>query len=216
MASQVKHNKSKGEKTLLTALLLSAPGPLVTGISVVMSYSTTQIADFLRRSTELVAIFASWWIYRKLQRNPMLDTAEQTRLGQLANLCVGGAMTSTGIVMLIIAVLRLSSYEPSGNVTMGLVIAVLGLLTNSWFWFRYRALNRGESSIVLVAQQKLYQAKTYVDVCVVIALGAVALAPAHPITRYIDLLGSIVVAIYLLWNGVVSIRKKANVTMHSA
>jgi chromatin segregation and condensation protein Rec8/ScpA/Scc1 (kleisin family) len=45
------------EKTLLTALLLSLPGPLVTGIAAITSHSTTQLADFMRRSSELVALF---------------------------------------------------------------------------------------------------------------------------------------------------------------
>lgn len=133
MTNLLKDQASKSEKTLLTALLLSAPGPIVTGISAVLSYSTTQIADFLRRSTELVAIFVSWWIYCKLQRNKDLDNAEQARLKHLANLYAGGAMGFSGVMMLLIAAFRLSAYKPSGNVIMGLVIAVLGLLTNTWF-----------------------------------------------------------------------------------
>lgn len=85
------------------------------------SQSTTQLADFLRRSMELAAIFISWWVFRKLHRNEALGKADQ--------------------------------------------------------------------------------AKTTVDLCVTAALAAVAIAPAHPATRYIDILGSIVVAVYLLWSG---------------
>lgn len=33
------------------------------------------------------------------------------------------------------------------------------------------------------------------------ALTAVAIAPAHPVTHYVDLLGSVVVVIYLLCSG---------------
>jgi len=40
-----------------------------------------------------------------------------------------------------------------------------------------------------------------VDFCVVTALAAVAIAPTHPATRYVDILGSVMVAVYLLWNG---------------
>ena len=39
------------------------------------------------------------------------------------------------------------------------------------------------------------------DLCVVTALAAVAIAPAHPATRYVDILGSVTVAGYLLWSG---------------
>lgn len=207
MKNHTKDQKSKGERTLLTALLLSAPGPVVTGISVVLSHSATQIADFLRRSTELAAIFVSWWIYRKLHQNNGLDGAEQARLEHLANLCVGGSMSCSGVMMLIIAVFRLFSYEPNGNVTMGLVIAVLGLLTNTWFWFRYRALTYEHFSVVMAAQQKLYRSKSFVDFCVVTALTVVEIAPAHSATRYVDILGSVIVACYLLWNGFIMLRK---------
>ena len=54
---------------------------------------------------------------------------------------------------------------------------------------------------MIAGQQQLYRAKVLVDVCVVAALAAVAIAPGHPVTRYVDLLGSVIVAVYLLWNG---------------
>ncbi len=201
------HKATKSERTLLSALLLSSPGPLVTGISAMISLSTTQIADFLRRSTELVAIFMSWWIYRKLHHT-QLDSAEQFRLERMADMIVGSAMGCSGILMLILTAFRLSSDRLTGNVTLGLTIAVLGLLVNTWFWFRYRFLAQGQSSAVIQAQQALYRAKACVDMCVVVALAAVALAPLHPATRWVDIVGSAIVACFLLWTGVKMIRQK--------
>jgi len=201
-------NKTKGEKTLFTSLLLSAPGPIVTGISVLLSFSTTQIADFLRRTTELVAIVVAWWVYRKLRRMDEIDDAEQARLERLANLYTGGAMVCSGVMLFVVAVIQIYSYQPGGNVTMGLVIAVLGVLVNTWFWLRYRALNREKYDAVIAVEQKLYRAKSCVDLCVVIALTAVAIAPAHPVTRYIDIIGSVIITCYLLWNGFGTMRKR--------
>jgi divalent metal cation (Fe/Co/Zn/Cd) transporter len=189
------------EKTLLMALLLSAPGPLFTGFALISSHSTTQLADFIRRGVELVALFLSWWVFHKLQRNTALSTEDQSRLERAAGLSVAGAMICSGIVMLIVALSRLSVFEPGGNVILGLIIAVLGLLTNGWFWRRYTVLNREQYSSVIAAQQKLYRAKASVDLCVVTALGAVAIAPTHPATQYVDILGSVAVAGYLLWSG---------------
>ncbi len=188
------------EKTLRTSLLLSAPGPLFTGMAVISSQSTTQIADFIRRGVELIALFLSWWVFRRLQRRAM-SAAEQTRLERLTGYSVAGAMILSGGIMLALALSRLNSFEPGGSVTLGLTIAVLGLITNGWFWRRYAAHTREQYSAVIAAQQNLYRAKTLVDFCVVIALGAVAIAPAHPATRYVDILGSVTVAGYLLWSG---------------
>jgi len=201
MSALSKEQSSSREKTLLTSLLLSAPGPLVTGFALVSSHSTTQLADFLRRGVELVAIFISWWVFRQLHRDTALSEARQARLEQAAGLSTAGAMVCSGAVLLGVALSRISVFEPGGNVIPGLVIAVLGLLTNGWFWWRYAALTREQYSAVIAAQQQLYRAKTSVDLCVTVALLAVAVAPTHPLTRYIDLLGSIMVAVYLLWSG---------------
>ncbi len=192
---------SNREKTLLFALLLSAPGPLVTGIALISSHSTTQLADFIRRGVELVAIFISWWIFRKLHRDAALGEIHRAHLERTAGLSTAMAMACSGVVLLVVALSRLSMFEPGGNVTMGLTIAVLGLVTNAWFWWRYTGLTREKYSAVIAAQQQLYRAKAAVDLCVVVALAAVAFAPAHPVTRYVDLLGSVMVAFYLLWSG---------------
>lgn len=201
MSSFSEEQSKSREKTLLTALLLSAPGPLFTGFAVISSHSTTQLADFIRRGVELIALFLSWWVFRQLQHNKNLTETHQSRLERTAGISVASAMMFSGIVMLVVAISRLSMYEPGGKVTLGLTIAALGLLTNSWFWWRYSVLTREQYDSVIAAQQKLYRAKASVDLCVVIALAAVAIAPAHPATRYVDILGSVMVAAYLLWTG---------------
>lgn len=207
MNSLTKVQSSSREKTLLTALLLSAPGPLVTGLALMTSHSTTQLADFLRRGVELVAIFISWWVFRHLRRNAALGEAHQAQLERAAGLSTAGAMACSGVVLLVVALSRLSVFEPGGNVSMGLTIAILGLVTNGWFWWRYAALTREQYSAVIAAQQQLYRAKASVDLCVVVALAAVAIAPVHPATRYVDILGSAIVAVYLLVSGLRTARK---------
>lgn len=201
MSSLSKEQSASREKVLRTSLLLSAPGPLVTGIALMTSHSTTQLADFLRRGMELVAIFIAWWVFRRLHQNAVLDEANQAQMERAAAQTTAGVMVCSGVILLLVALSRLSVFEPGGSVTMGLIIAVLGVLTNGWFWRRYSALTKEQHNPVIAAQQQLYRAKTTVDLCVTAALAAVAIAPGHPVTRYVDLLGSIIVAGYLVWSG---------------
>jgi len=201
MTSLAKERVASRERTLLTALLLSAPGAVVTGLATASSHSTTQLADFIRRTMELVSMFLSWWVFRQIERNVALDSAGRSRLERAAGLGVAGTMACSGLAMLIVALSRASVFEPGGRVTTGLIIAVLGLIVNGGFWWRYAALTREQYSSVIAAQQKLYRAKASVDLCVVTALAAVTVAPTHPATRYVDILGSIAVAGYLLWSG---------------
>lgn len=94
---------------------------------------------------------------------------------------------------------RFFNYEPGGNVVVGLIVALLGTGVNATFWVRYSALLRHAFDPVIAGQLTLYRAKTLVDLAVTGALLAVVLAPAHPVTHYVDTLGSVVVAGYLIY-----------------
>ena len=197
----------KGERTLVTALLLSAPGPAIISYAAVMSGSAAQLADFLRRTSELVATFVSWLVYHKLRKADDADSDYSTRLERLTSFTVAAAMSLSGIALIIVGIVRLLSSGPSGKTLMGLIIAFLGLVVNIFFWCKYRSMNRRRPDPVIAAQQRLYRGKASVDICIVAALAAVTIAPTHPATLYIDAFGSIVVAVYLLINGAVVFRQ---------
>ncbi len=194
------------EKTLLAALLLSMWAPLATGIAVLLSRSTTQVADFIRRSVELIALFISWRVFRYLHRGKEPDSLQKDRLEHLVSFSTAVAMGVSGVVIIAVAFTRFPTFVPGGNVYPGLAIALLGLITNSWFWRRYASLNRKIYDRVIDTQRCLYRAKAVVDLCVIIALSAVAIAPLNPATRFIDLLGSVAVSIYLAWSSICTIR----------
>jgi len=206
----VKPRERKGERTLLASALLSSPGPVVTGIATLLSGSTTQAADFIRRTAELAAILGSWAVFRRIGRIGPGGEVERLRLERLSRLGVGWAMAVSGTALLAVSLVNALS-SPAGeaarNVIPGLVIASLGLITNAWFWARYRGLSRRQGDQVLGNQARLYRAKTFVDACVVAALSAVAIAPGHPATRWIDIAGSAIVACYLLATGARSLRR---------
>lgn len=195
-----------GERTLLASVVMSSPGPVVLGAALFLGRSSTQIADFIRRTAELGAIVVSWIVFRILHKSGEPDALCKEKLERIANLSVGLAMCLSGLAMMFIALF--SPETEKGNVIPGLIIAVLGVITNSWFWIRYSKLNREMPNAVLCVQSKLYRAKSFVDVCVTIALAVVAFAPVGPVTQYVDLVGSIIVSGYLIANGAITIRNR--------
>lgn len=190
-----------GERTLLASVLLSSPGPIIVGAALFFGRSSTQLADFIRRTVELVAIIVSWVVYRVLHRGGgEPDPERKERLERAANRFVGASMCLSGAALLLAALIAPNTSR--GNVIPGLVIAVLGVTTNSWFWLRYRSLDRQKPDAILAVQSRLYLAKSLVDACVTLALASVAVAPTAPATRYVDLGGTVAVAVYLAMSGI--------------
>lgn len=199
-------SKRKGEKTLLLSVLLSAPGPLVVGLGLLVGRSSTQLADFIRRTSEFMALIVSYSLFRVTNRGNITDIDRKLKLEWIANLSVGIAMVLGALAMLVVAIFKKTSEH--GNVIPGLVIAILGVVANTLFWLRYRRLNQIEPNRILAVQSRLYRVKALVDLCVTLALLTVVLAPNVMLSYYVDIAGSIVVATYMLINGIQTISGK--------
>lgn len=201
-----------GGRTLLWSVLMSSPGPLVVGLGLLAGRSSTQIADFVRRSAELLAIIMSFVVYKLTTKDGACDERKRERLERGSNAFVGAMMCVGGAFMVALALM--SETEDKGNVIPGLVIAVLGVIANTIFWRRYTRLNKAEPNAILAVQARLYRAKSLVDSCVTVALVSVALAPMSQLSLWLDFFGSIIVALYLVWCGIKTVweaagRKKA-------
>ena len=206
MADASEGRRSSSEsRTLLASILLSAPGPVVIGLGLIIGRSSTQIADFLRRTAELAAIVCAYVIYRITAAEGSCDEARRAQLETRANRFIGAMMCVAGLAMGAVAIF--APAQDKGNVIPGLAIAALGLIANAIFCIRYTALNRAEPNAIIKAQARLYRAKTLVDGCVTAALLVVLLAPGTALAAGVDLAGSLFVSAYMVYAGVQTIRQ---------
>ena len=196
-------NTKSGSRTLLLSVLMSAPGPLVVGFGLLAGRSSTQIADFVRRSAELLAIIVSFLMYRITTNIGKCDDIRRSKLERRSNTFVGAMMCLGGTFMVLLAFL--TDNTDKGNVIPGLAIAVMGVIANTAFWIKYTRLNRKEPNAILQVQSRLYRAKSLVDSCVTIALLSVVIAPESSTSYWLDFVGSLVVALYLIYCGVQTI-----------
>ena len=195
--------KKSGEKTLLWSIIMSSPGPLVVGLGLLAGRSSTQIADFVRRSAELLAIIMSFVVYQAVTKQGVTDEVKKRKMEHGSNIFVGSMMCLAGAIMAVLAFTM--SNEDKGNVIPGLTIAVLGVIANSIFWIKYTRLNQAEPNAIMAVQSRLYRAKTLVDSSVTIALLSVLIAPQSAVSYWLDLIGSMIVAFYLIWCGIQTI-----------
>ena len=90
----------------------------------------------------------------------------------------------------------------AGTGYVGLSIAVLCVIANTLFWRKYTKLNKAAPNAILAVQARLYRAKSLVDSCVAIALLSVVIAPGSKLSILLDFVGSLIVAVYLIWCGI--------------
>ena len=158
-----------------------SPGPLVAGLGLMVGRSSTQVADFVRRSAELLTLIVAYIVYRQTVQNGITDFEKKARMERSSNLFVGAVMSLSGAVMLFINLF--SQGEEDGNVIPGLIIAVLGVIANTIFWYRYTKLSRQTDNSILAVQARLYRAKSLVDICVTVVLVSVVLFSASQISQ---------------------------------
>lgn len=192
-------NKS-GKNTLLMSVIMSSPGPLIVGLGLLIGNSSTQLADFIRRSLELLAIILAFIVYSMTSKDDNQNTIKKEKLENLTNNFVSIMMIICGTIMLLLAIF--SQNEEKGNVIPGLIIAILGVVANSIFWFRYKKLGIESNNNILILQSKLYRAKTFVDTSVMLALLVVMLSKDQNVSYYFDLVGTCVVSLYLGYTGI--------------
>ena len=195
-----KKMKGSGSRTMLLSVLMSAPGPLILGLGLLAGRSSTQIADFVRRTAELLGLVMAFIVYRITTKEGTCDEVRREKLERRSNAFVGAMMCLGGSLMVLLTFL--SGSEDKGNVVPALCISGLGMVANSAFWVKYTRLDRKEPNAILRVQSRLYRAKALVDTCVTGALLSVLIAPESAVSYWLDFLGSLVVALYLIYCGI--------------
>ena len=200
--------KKSGYRTLLMSVLMSSYGPVILGLGLRIGHSSTQIADFTRRTAELLALIAAFAVYAVTNRRQDMAETQKRALERKGNLFTGIIMCISGLSMLLLSIF--SEDTDKGNVIPALVIAFLGVVANAIFWRRYTALYQRQGNAILGVQARLYGAKTAVDACVVTALATVLILPGTKASFLLDRIGSLLVALYMIRCGVKTIKEQRN------
>lgn len=192
--------KRSGVKTLLMSIVMSSPGPLVVGLGLIIGHSSTQIADFVRRSAEFLAIVMSFVVYTSTLKYRDKDDEKVRKLEKAANLAFGSLIGIAGLIMTVITFTLHT--EDKGNIIPALSIAVLSAAANSLFWLKYTRLHRAGAGAIMGVQARLYRAKTLIDTGITAVLLTILVAPMSAFAHWLDFSGSLLVALYLTWCGI--------------
>lgn len=186
------------ERTLRIAWMLSAWAPLAGGVALYLGPSTILLADLLRRSSELLAMFLSWLIFLRIARTPGATPEAFPRQQHMASLVVALVMLFSPLVIAYSAIERVSEATEVGWILPGLLLAGAGGGVNCWLWRRNRNLALREPGPLIESQWRFYRTKTLIDACVIATLIGGAATRDLGLSPWVDAAGSTIIAVFMV------------------
>ena len=205
------NNTKSVKKTLLLSILFAAPSPFVVGFALLIGKSSTQIADFVRRTSELIAIIAAYVTYIIISKDENIDKKQKLKIETNSSMFVGLLLMLAGTVMFIIALT--ATNKDKGNIIPALIIALSGVTSNTYFFIKYKGLYKKDNSPILEIQSKLYLSKCIVDTFVSIPLTIILISPQSNLANIFDIFGSSIVALYLIFSGLKTVVEKIKIKL---
>ena len=193
----------KGRKNLIMATLVCVPGPLWLAFSMRGGANSTQIADLIKRSCDFLTVALAWLVFELTTSNSIGGVAKR-RLEKFIKYFTSASMCLSGVIMIYVAIATLDGHH--GNMFPSLFLAATGALINVGLVLNYRSMKNP----VLMVQAKLHSTKALLDFGLVAILLTWILCPYDVVRHYADLVGTIVISLYLIWSGlrVLKIGKK--------
>ena len=194
--------EQKNQSTMKKAIIIGILSSTTTGISAIIGGSITQFVDFSRRFLEFFSTLVAFVIYKKLNKTSDILDDKKAAIQWRACLITSIVMISSGILLSFVSIMSFSSNKEHGNLIPGYIVAILGVLINLYFCISYYRSLQKENDPIIRSQFQMFRAKTGVDFCVVFTLSCFIFAPKWKILPWIDLFGSLIVAVFLFIEGI--------------
>jgi hypothetical protein len=156
--------------------------------------NSTQIADLIKRSGDFLTVALAWLVYELTILNS-IKIRTKIRLEKFIKYFTGISMCLGGLIMIYVAFA--DSDGAHGNMLPSLFLATTGALINIWLCFNYRSMKNP----VLLIQAKLHRTKALLDGGLAAILLTWLLCPHDTVRHYADIVGTVIISLYLIWSG---------------
>ncbi|ATW27837.1 cation diffusion facilitator family transporter [Candidatus Formimonas warabiya] len=179
-------------------------GLLINGTALfaaVLANSLVAVSDIINGLTETLSIFLTWLAMKRVAKgNVHQYNYGQGKMENLASLGIVLALLFSFTLICINAVARLQhpSMVNLSGVMLYLVMALIALATNVFFWFRAYHLATIASSPGIEAQWRLFRVKAISNAFVFVSLGLNVVFHSYSWVGYLDPAFSLVVASMIL------------------
>ena len=197
-------NYREREKSVITSLVVDFILLLPDIVAAVLANSLVMMADVLKCVNELLATFLSWIALRKVfGKKPHQFDYGLGKLENLTGIIVAWIMFLSLMIVLYSAFYRFHHPQElhSTGVSLGIVLMLAGVCTNTWLWIKNYRVACKEYSPIMESQWRLFRAKAVADFTVLVTLVLIiGLRNTVSWAVYIDPLGSLAIAGFLLFS----------------
>lgn len=184
---------------------LGAVAPIIPKLAAAAaSGSVTLVASAFKTINEAVATLVAWRIARRIARgDPGIYDYGTGKLETMARILTGTLMLVSLIILVVIALYRILYPAQLGTagVLAGIVILILIIATNLYFWIANYRIAQKEPSPLMDSQWRLFRLKAIANTVVLAALVAAVACSGYPWAVYIDPVASFFIIALLLRSG---------------
>ncbi len=189
------------ERTLFYGFIWSAIFLFPKTIAVILSNSVVLLADLLKSISKCIASLASWLSIRRVAKGK--DFSYNFGYGKLENLT---SLVLAGVLIISLLVIGYEVYHRflhpehinDFGVWFGLLIVSAKFVIDVYFWHHDRHLAKIDNSPIMVSHWKFYRADAIANGVVILSLIISVVFKNISGIRYVDPIGSIIIAGFLL------------------
>ena len=198
------------ERALFYNILAGVASVIPKLIAAFLSGSVTLYASALKTINEALGIIVSWMIARTIARgDPGTYDYGMGKFENIARIITGGILIISVLILVVIAAFRLlvPAVLGSSGIAVGVGIASLMIVIDTWFWVRNFRIAEREPSPLMDSQWRLFRLKAFSNIVVLLALVLSVLCTGFPWAVYIDPIASLVIIGILFRSGYGMIRQ---------
>ena len=194
------------ESLLVQSLLIEIAGMALELAAAIFSNSLSLYADIVKEFVETLTTLTSWLTMRQVRKYRHEFEFGFGKVESLLSVLMAAGLLYAGVDVLRTAWARFLDPQPLEKVGFGVVLNILWIGLDGYFWHKLRRESRDRPSPVISAKAKSFLASCLVCAALAATLGIGKLYEHHAWALYIDPVVSVGFSVYLFWAGVSIVR----------
>lgn len=200
-------SKNNSTKTIKKAAFIGIAGATISGIVAHTGSCSTMYMDFCRSLIECITTVVSFLVFNYISNNNVSCQREK-ELQERIRVITGIVMIFTSILLATVSLLSFSQVSKEGNNIPSIITTTIVIFINFSILRNYKKSLNNKFDHIIKAQYTMYRSKIIINTFVLSILLIMTLAPSWNMVNYIDLIGTLIMSIFIFTEGLKNISLK--------